>query len=652
MSEARRFPFAGNLDPTAREFVPGTSNPIPNAIHFFTPTSVFFPYPPPPPPPATAFPPLLLPPPPQYPNDLQFLPFYSPPPPPPETSPEPLLPPTSVAPTRAVVLISVAADVSESAVRRDVEVFGEIRGVQMERAVEGIVTVHFYDIRNAQTALTEIRERHMQQQFRYSSGVNGGGFFPAERGLVVGRAVWAHYAVPATGAVVEGNNQGTLVVLNLDPTISNTSLREIFQVYGAVKELRETPYKKHQRFVEFYDVRDAAKALMEMNGREIHGKPVVIQFSRPGGFNKRLFLSSQQHYHNKHLLLLPPPPPPPQDFSGHHPRRRFPHSPPRKPPVYHRRGSSAVAASMAALSLRDDAERTTKCYVKKSDSSSSDHAYKKHHQERNNNNGVCRYYSRNNNKPSKKIRDACYVINEDAISESSGVCRDERTTLMIKNIPNKYSQQMLLNMLDSHCIHCNEEEDATLSSYDFVYLPIDFNNKCNVGYGFVNMTSPQAAWKLYKAFHHQHWEVFNSRKICEVTYARVQGLEALKEHFKNSKFPCETEEYVPVAFSPPRDGRNFSEPVPIVDVVGKISGNDDRDHAHAHDDDGKNKMDDDYDDNDDDACGGSCDKTEMNNRFDGCCIGGGGGVGGEDGRGENGGVSDHDEDDDVDACNN
>lgn len=48
------------------------------------------------------------------------------------------------------------------------------------------------------------------------------------------------------------------------------------------------------------------------------------------------------------------------------------------------------------------------------------------------------------------------------------------------------------------------------------------SNKCNVGYGFVNMTSPEATWRLYKAFHLQLWEAFNSRKICEVTYARVQ----------------------------------------------------------------------------------------------------------------------------------
>ncbi|KZV29658.1 protein terminal ear1 [Dorcoceras hygrometricum] len=166
-----------------------------------------------------------------------------------------------------------------------------------------------------------------------------------------------------------------------------------------------------------------------------------------------------------------------------------------------------------------------------------------------------------------KDYDPRFLIKMEAIMESS--YSDSRTTVMIKNIPNKYSQKLLLNMLDNHCIHCNEQiadgDDQPLSSYDFVYLPIDFINKCNVGYGFVNMTSPEAALRLYKAFHHQSWEVFNSRKICDVTYARLQGLEALREHFKNSKFPKDAEEYMPVVFMPPRDGRMLTEPVPIIE---------------------------------------------------------------------------------------
>lgn len=45
----------------------------------------------------------------------------------------------------------------------------------------------------------------------------------------------------------------------------------------------------------------------------------------------------------------------------------------------------------------------------------------------------------------------------------------------------------------------------------------------------------------------------------------MKGLEALKEHFKNSKFPSEMDHYLPVVFSPPRDGRRqLTEPLPIV----------------------------------------------------------------------------------------
>jgi hypothetical protein len=56
---------------------------------------------------------------------------------------------------------------------------------------------------------------------------------------------------------------------------------------------------------------------------------------------------------------------------------------------------------------------------------------------------------------------------------------------------------------------------------------------------------------------------------CVISLARfvavaAQGLEALKEHFKNSKFPCDSDEYLPVSFSPPRDGKQLTEPVPIV----------------------------------------------------------------------------------------
>lgn len=54
-----------------------------------------------------------------------------------------------------------------------------------------------------------------------------------------------------------------------------------------------------------------------------------------------------------------------------------------------------------------------------------------------------------------------------------------------------------------------------------------------------------------------------------------KGLEDLKEHFKSSKFPCEAELYLPVVFSPPRDGKQLTEPVSI-----NINGCTRLDHSH------------------------------------------------------------------------
>ncbi|XP_030548482.2 protein terminal ear1 [Rhodamnia argentea] len=613
--------FHGNLDPAAQEFRPAR-NPNPP---FFAP----LPLPPPPPPPQQQ---QLYYPPPAY--EVQVVPFqyhhqqHHAAPPPPAASVAPPLPPPSPTATRALALGPVPGDASESWVRRELEVFGDVRAVQMERARrDGVVTVHFYDLRHAKRALRAIREQHMQRQCRLRDHY---GALPAPAaeepcclggapaGLAAGPpAVWAQFVIPAVHAIPEGQNQGTIVVFNLDPEVSAAILRELFDPFGPVKELRETPFKKHQRFVEFYDVRDAAKALAQMNGKEIRGKNVVIEFSRPGGYNRKFLLdaaspnpfahdssylynSPAATYHAKIPNNSPPPPPPPPPLPL--PRRAA--SPlglrilqPSKADKKQLSGlgeaspnvakSSVVEASMSRLSLSGgDAHRSERVdgeYCNKGSVVTARKSAKKRqgNSVKQQQSQSCRSSSGSSsgrpwksNKQGRHKLDSRFVISEEgdaAVAEASS--GDSRTTVMIKNIPNKYSQKLLLNMLDNHCIHCNEqvgedhcEDDdrQPLSAYDFVYLPIDFNNKCNVGYGFVNMTTPQAARRLYKAFHLRHWEVFNSRKICEVTYARIQGLEALKEHFKNSKFPSEAEHYLPVVFSPPRDGRRLTEPLPVV----------------------------------------------------------------------------------------
>ncbi|KAJ9515790.1 hypothetical protein QJQ45_008687 [Haematococcus lacustris] len=108
-----------------------------------------------------------------------------------------------------------------------------------------------------------------------------------------------------------------------------------------------------------------------------------------------------------------------------------------------------------------------------------------------------------------------------------------------KNIPNKYTQKMLLATVDEHF----------KGTYDFLYLPIDFKNKCNVGYAFINLIMPASIIPLVQRFNHKKWERFNSEKVCSISYARIQGRAALVQHFQNSSLMHEDKRCRPVLFT-------------------------------------------------------------------------------------------------------
>lgn len=134
-----------------------------------------------------------------------------------------------------------------------------------------------------------------------------------------------------------------------------------------------------------------------------------------------------------------------------------------------------------------------------------------------------------------------------------GRVADARTTLMIRNIPNKYTQAMLRAQIDR----------ASPGCYDFLYLPVDFRNRCNVGYAFVNVVAPARVPALYAALHRQRWECFRSEKVCELAYARIQGLDQLLGHFKNSSLLAEDKDVRPVILL---NGRYVPFPDPSVPV--------------------------------------------------------------------------------------
>mmetsp|Transcript_32624 Transcript_32624/g.78411 ORF Transcript_32624/g.78411 Transcript_32624/m.78411 type:complete len:357 (-) Transcript_32624:640-1710(-) len=128
-----------------------------------------------------------------------------------------------------------------------------------------------------------------------------------------------------------------------------------------------------------------------------------------------------------------------------------------------------------------------------------------------------------------------------ATPPSRQISQDRRTTVMVRNIPNKYNCRMLLQAFDNA---------GFKGTFDFAYLPIDFRNRCNVGYAFLNFAQPHDATRFWMVFNGKKLSAFKSNKVVEVTYARVQGLDANVEHFRNSAVMRQDieEQYKPILF--------------------------------------------------------------------------------------------------------
>mmetsp|Transcript_18095 Transcript_18095/g.26897 ORF Transcript_18095/g.26897 Transcript_18095/m.26897 type:complete len:110 (-) Transcript_18095:332-661(-) len=96
----------------------------------------------------------------------------------------------------------------------------------------------------------------------------------------------------------------------------------------------------------------------------------------------------------------------------------------------------------------------------------------------------------------------------------------------------------------------------------FFYLPIDFKNKCNRGYAFVNFVDYVDIVPFWEHYHGRHWRMFNSDKICDITYARIQGKAAMLKRFEHSALMDKDEDYRPLVFvsSGPNKGKREAFP--------------------------------------------------------------------------------------------
>ncbi|KAF9589730.1 hypothetical protein IFM89_028639 [Coptis chinensis] len=627
-------------------------------------------------------------------------------------------------PSRTLFVRNINSNVEDSELKALFEQYGAIRTLYTACKHRGFVMISYYDIRAARTAMRALQNKPLRR-----------------------RKLDIHFSIPKDNPSDKDINQGTLVVFNLDPSVSNDDLRQIFGAYGEVKEIRETPHKRHHKFIEFYDVRAAEAALRSLNRSDIAGKRIKLEPSRPGGARRNLmqqlsqeleqdetrsflhqvgspidssppgswaqFSSPVEHsplqslsqspglraispMNNNHLPGLASILPPqlsnsvkiapigkeqgrmshadhiftstssPHGSAFHHSHsfpeqslsgspgtvssfglstsntsgigtlsgpqflwgsptpyaehtnssawpapsvgrpytsngqgQGFPYSNQHTPFSHHHVGSapsgvpferhfgffpessetsfmspvgygsigasrnegtlmrnmgarSALGAGVAnsgnmpengSLGFRMlSSQRLSPMFIGGSPysglTSSSIEALAERGRSRRVDSSVSQVDSKKQ-----------YQLDLDKIVSGE----DTRTTLMIKNIPNKYTSKMLLAAID-------ENHRGT---YDFLYLPIDFKNKCNVGYAFINMVSPSHIIPFYQAFNGKKWEKFNSEKVASLAYARIQGKAALVTHFQNSSLMNEDKRCRPILFHSEEVGDQIiQEPFP------------------------------------------------------------------------------------------
>ncbi|CAK7347045.1 unnamed protein product [Dovyalis caffra] len=127
------------------------------------------------------------------------------------------------------------------------------------------------------------------------------------------------------------------------------------------------------------------------------------------------------------------------------------------------------------------------------------------------------------------------VLASAPVDDPDDVLLAGKTTLMIKNVPNQLGR------------------------------------RANLGYAFVNFTNVVGASRFWKAFNKYKWNVGSNRKTCEVSWATIQGKDALCNRYKNSVFPCHSNSYLPVVLLPARDGWRQSTPRLVGKRVGPAS---------------------------------------------------------------------------------
>eukprot|EP01132_Coremiostelium_polycephalum_P006660 gene6660-8239_t len=473
-------------------------------------------------------------------------------------------------PSRTLFVRNISTNFQDADIKSLFIAFGPLKMLCTNSKTRGFIIVSYFDIRHAVNALRTLQGIEIDK-----------------------KKISLYYTIPKDC----NSDQGTLVVFNLDSSITNSQLIQIFGPYGQIKEIRETPNKTHHKFIEFFDIRDAAEAIKQLNKMELCGKKIRIQHSRPGGFNKNLL--------NQPIVTT--------DSNGDASSNDDLNS------VFFENSSSTPDSSASTgLTSLSSTKSPKNSAIKLNTSANSLNVSptpsvstspsiltQQHSQQQTQliTNGMSKIKLSNNNSIihnnnnivksqtpsdigvlsisppqmmwgssssiSSSIGKSLSSLSDFHISESPTTLldsylggsggdnnlspplspssrstknvksgKDTRASLMIKNLPNRLTQKLLLSIIDEHF----------KGAYDFLYLPIDPQSKVNYGYAFINFINYRSIISFYTEFNSRKWEKFYCSKVCEITYARIQGKSPLIQHLRHSSSCSSNKKNSPVIF--------------------------------------------------------------------------------------------------------
>lgn len=144
----------------------------------------------------------------------------------------------------------------------------------------------------------------------------------------------------------------------------------------------------------------------------------------------------------------------------------------------------------------------------------------------------CRASECGNSLGPRQLSSSVYSSSDDSGSQNDGLSSPACTTVMLRNIPNKYTRSGLLSALVERGFDPNVDCNN-------LYLPMDAGSGCNLGYAFLNFTSHEKAMSFMEQFDGCRLPSAGSRKVCSVVWANKQGL------FQHSNPPTSKEQTTP-----------------------------------------------------------------------------------------------------------